>query len=55
MKYYNHLVDKKPVEVKIIQSHKHRVEITRYLNGDAGFWINKKELIIDKVSECEKD
>ena len=52
MKYYNHLVDKEPVEVKIIQYHKDRVEITRDLNGNAGFWINKKELIIDKVAGC---
>jgi len=52
MKYYNPLVDKKPVEVKIIQYHKDRVEITRDLNGNAGFWINKKELIIDKVAGC---
>ena len=52
MKYYNPLVDKKPVEVKIIQYHKDRVEITRDLKGNAGFWINKKELIIDKVAGC---
>ena len=29
MKYYNKLVDKEPVEVKIIQYHKERVEITK--------------------------
>jgi hypothetical protein len=47
MKYYNSLVDKKPVTIKIIQYHKDRVEITRDLNGLAGFWVNRKELIID--------
>jgi hypothetical protein len=52
MKYYNALVDKEPVEIKIIQRHKDRVEITRNLNGNAGFWINKKELIINKVASC---
>ena len=45
MKYFNILVDKEPVEVKIIQYHKDRVEITRNLEGKAGFWVNKKELI----------
>ena len=45
MKYYNPLVDKKPTEIKVIQYHKDRVEITRDLNSNAGFWINKNELI----------
>jgi len=45
MKYQNILIDKETVEVKIIQYHKDRVEITRDLNGKAGFWVNKNELI----------
>lgn len=48
MKYYNPLVDKEPVEIKILQyrnKDKDRVEITRDLNGKAGFWVNTKELI----------
>lgn len=45
MKYFNPLIDKEPVEVKIIQAHKSRVEISRDLNGKAGFWVNKKELL----------
>lgn len=45
MKYFNPLVDREPVEIKVIQYHKERVEITRYLDGKAGFWINKNELI----------
>ncbi len=45
MKYYNPLVDKEPIEVKVIQYSKNRVEITRDLQGSAGFWVNINELI----------
>lgn len=45
MKYYNPLVDKEPIEIKVIQYHKERVEITRDLKGNAGFWVNKNELL----------
>ncbi len=45
MKYFNPLVDNAPVEIKIIQEHKERIEITRNLQGKAGFWINKSELL----------
>ncbi len=45
MKYQHPLIDKEPVEVKIIQMTKDKVEITRDLNGEAGFWVNKSELI----------
>jgi len=45
--YYNPLVDKEPVEVKILQyrnKEKDRVEISRDFNSNAGFWVNTKEL-----------
>lgn len=42
--YYNPLVDKEPVEVKVLQEHKGRVEISRDFNSNAGFWVNKSEL-----------
>jgi len=46
--YFNPLVDKHPVPVKIIQEVKrkdyHKIEINRDFNGRAGFWVNPSEL-----------
>lgn len=55
MKYfYKGIVDKKPEEVKILQSIKNRCEILRITqinkSNGAGFWVNRTELnIIENV------
>ena len=43
--YQDSLVDKEPLEVKVIQRHKSLAEITRNLEGNAGFWVEEKQLI----------
>ncbi len=41
--YFDPLVDKEPVDVKVIQYNekKKSLEITRNLAGTAGFWVNE--------------
>ena len=47
MLYKHPIIDDFPVKIKILQLHQKRgrVEITRDLNGNAGFWVNIEELI----------
>ncbi len=41
--YFDPLVDKEPVDVKVIQYNekKKSLEITRNLAGNSGFWVNE--------------
>jgi hypothetical protein len=36
--YFDALVDSEPVDVKVIQRHKGKVEVSRDLDSNAGFW-----------------
>lgn len=53
--YYKSIIDEKPVEVEIIQTHKKRVEIIRKSRiGNrkkyAGFWVDKKEVLNNQTN-----
>lgn len=45
--YFDKNLDKAPVPVKLIQENlrRGRVEVSRELDGEAGFWINRNQLL----------
>jgi hypothetical protein len=47
--YFDALVDSEPVDVIVIQRNKGRIEISRNLNSNAGFWVSEKSSKFIKV------